>query len=341
MAAGFAFDPTKPVHADGHGFAQAAPCDPIVPANLVYDPVINPHGVRCSIYDNEVNGYGRDPGTGFGRRPLDNVGVQYGLQAFNAGILTAEQFLELNEKVGGYDNDGRLVHTRTVSDPDALQRAYATGRVNSASGGLGDIPIVDIRPYMDAVPDIHDAVRSFAMRERLKAAQGNADNQVIITLPAPVGPMPAAFLKLFDPKSVQQIQTREALRLMDLWLDRIAADKSTATAKSKIVRNKPAELVDGCFTQAGDKIAEPRVYGTPGRCNHLYPAYADPRIASGGPLAGDILKCQLKAIDTKDYTHPLSESDLARLKTIFPQGVCDYTRPGIGQRIVSKVWQSY
>ena len=37
--------------------------------------------------------HGRNPKTGFARRPLDNVGVQYGLVAFNAGAITAEQFL--------------------------------------------------------------------------------------------------------------------------------------------------------------------------------------------------------------------------------------------------------
>lgn len=341
MTAGYAVDPTKPMHADGHGFLQATPCDPIVPANLAYDPIKNPHGVRCDIYDNEVNVYGRDPKTGCAPRPLDNVGVQYGLLAFNGGILTAEQFLDLNERVGGYDNDGRLVSSRTMADPEALRTASETGRVNSGGGGLRDIPIIDIRPYMDAVPDIHDEVRSFAIRERLKSAQGNANNQVMITLPPPVGPMPAALYKLFDPKSVYSIQTKEALRLMDVWLDRIAADKSAGSAASKVARNKPAELVDACFTETGGKIAEPRVYGTPGRCNQLYPVHSDPRIASGGPLAGSILKCQLKTVDNKDYVRPFDTSQLARLKTIFPQGVCDYSKPGVGQQVVSKVWQSY
>jgi len=287
---GYAYDPTQKVHPDGHGLVQASPCDKTVPANLVYDLVDNPHGARCDVYDNEVNVYGRDPATGFARRPLDNVGVQYGLAAFNAGKITAEQFLELNEKVGGYDNDGRLVPTRASADPDALRIAYASGRINRGGGDLGNIPIIDIRPYMDTFPDIHDQVRSFAMRERLKAAHGNADNQVIITLPGPKGPLPMALFKLFDPASIQSIQTKEALRLMDLWLDRIDADKSAASAASKAARNKPAELVDACFTETGEKIAEPRFYGTTGRCNQLYPPYADPRIASGGPLAGAILK---------------------------------------------------
>jgi hypothetical protein len=341
MTAGYAFNPTKGVHPDGHGMLQATPCDPTIPVKLVYDTVTNPHGIRCDLYDNEVSVYGRDPATRFAHRAVDNVGIQYGLVAFNAGVITTEQFLELNERVGGYDRDGRLSASRVVADPEALRIAYATGRVSSGTGGLGNIPIIDIRPYLDSAPDIHDEVRSFAMRERLKAAHGNSDNQIIITLPAPSGPMPQAFFKLFDPKSVQQIQTKEAIRLMDLWLDRIDADQSEGNQAAKVARNKPVELVDGCFTESGEKIVEARVYGQAGRCNQLYPPHADPRIAAGAPLAGDILKCSLKPVTNSNYINPFDASELARLKAIFPDGVCDYSKPGISQHGISKTWQSY
>jgi len=194
---------------------------------------------------------------------------------------------------------------------------------------------------MDSFPDIHDQVRSFAMRERLKAANGSAGNQVIITVPGPKGAMPMALIKLFNSKSVMSLQINEALRLTDLWLDRIAADKSAGDAKSKVVRNKPAELVDACFTEEGDKIAEARAYGGKSRCNELYPVYSDPRIASGGPLAGSTLKCRLKPISATDYTHPLTAGEMTRLKAIFPQGVCDNSKPGIEQQTVRKVWQTW
>ena len=52
---------------------------------------------------------GAIPKTGFARRPLDNVGIQYGLDALNAGAITNEQFLDLNEKIGGFDIDGNVV----------------------------------------------------------------------------------------------------------------------------------------------------------------------------------------------------------------------------------------
>jgi Tannase-like family of unknown function (DUF6351) len=340
MGTGYAFDPSQKIKPDGHGFVQAAPCDAVVPKEKVYDPVNNPHGVRCSVYDNEVNVYGRDE-RGAARRPLDNIGVQYGLLAFNAGTISADQFLDLNEKVGGYDNDGKLVPARTVANLEALKIAYSTGRVNMGGGGLSEVPIIDMRPYMDSFPDIHDQVRSFAERERLKAANGNADNQVIITLPGPSGPVATALLKLFDPKSIVSIQMKDELRLMDLWLDRIAADTKPGNASSKVARNKPAELVDGCFTEGGEKIAETRAYGNNGRCNQLFPVYGDPRIASGGPLAGNILKCQLKPIDAKDYKQTLTGSQMTKLEEIFPQGVCDYSKPGVEQKIARKTWQSF
>ena len=115
---------------------QPMRCNSIVPHALVYDPLANRKGARCDVYDNQINVFGPDPRTGVARRPLDNVGVQYGLVAFNRGIIGAEQFLELNEKVGGYDDEGKTISTRMAGDPEGLRIAYATGRVNSGTGGL-------------------------------------------------------------------------------------------------------------------------------------------------------------------------------------------------------------
>ena len=77
-----------------------------IPAELVYDPVKNPKGARCTMWDTNVATFGRDPATGFARRSLDNVGVQYGLEALNRGVITPAEFLDLNDKIGGFDNDG-------------------------------------------------------------------------------------------------------------------------------------------------------------------------------------------------------------------------------------------
>ena len=42
-----------------------------------------PDGIRATVYDHTVNVYGVDPLTGFAARPLDNRGVQYGLDVLN------------------------------------------------------------------------------------------------------------------------------------------------------------------------------------------------------------------------------------------------------------------
>ena len=60
------------------------------PAAQRYDPVKNPRGVRCDVYDHTINAYGADPATGFARRPLDNVGVQYGLGVLKSGVITVD-----------------------------------------------------------------------------------------------------------------------------------------------------------------------------------------------------------------------------------------------------------
>ena len=66
---------------------------------LIYDPVTNPKGARCAIQEMRAAVYGRDPKTGFARKTVDNVGIQYGLGALNAGKISVDEFLDLNAKI--------------------------------------------------------------------------------------------------------------------------------------------------------------------------------------------------------------------------------------------------
>jgi hypothetical protein len=293
---------------------RAAACDRSMPKDKVYDPVTNPKGVRCSLQDNEANIYGRDPKTGAAPQIFDNVGVQYGLRAFNDGKISAEQFLELNEIIGGFDADGNLGPARSSGDPRALRIAYETGRIDTGGGGLGSVPIIDFRRYSDLAGDVHDRMRSAQVRLRLEHANGSAANQVLLVNPA---------------------RGFNAVRLMDQWLDRIAADKSAGPVLQRIARNKPQDLVDACWGPNEEKITDSK------RCDELYPPFQDPRLVAGEPLIGQSEKCALKPLDPKDYRQPLTETQFAWLKNIFPQGVCDYSRPGAGEVVAHRTWISY
>ena len=43
---------------------------------------------------------------------------------------------------------------------------------------------------------------------------------------------------------------------------------------------------------------------------------------------------------TVPYKHPLTDAQFAGLKTVFPQGVCDFSRKGAGQS-APDTWLSY
>ena len=52
-----------------------------IPPEAIYDPVANPDGWRCTVWESNVQVTGTDPDTGFARPGYDNEGVQYGLDA--------------------------------------------------------------------------------------------------------------------------------------------------------------------------------------------------------------------------------------------------------------------
>lgn len=130
---------------------------------------------------------------------------------------------------------------------------------------------------------------------------------------------------------------------MDEWLTNLLANSSNDPPRIKINRAKPADLVEACFTDNGTvKIPETQsYYNLNTTCNQLYPPYSSPRQVAGGPLANNILKCQLKPIDLSDYTIKFTSAQLAALKTIFPTGVCDWTEPGVEQQRPEGVWISF
>jgi hypothetical protein len=309
------------------GVDYPRPCPPQIPPGDVYDPVTNPGGIRCAIADFVANVYGTDPATGFGRRFVpDTVGVQYGLDAVRDGVISIDQFLELNRRIGGFDIDGNPTAARSEADPIALERAYATGRINQFDGGLTWTPIIETRQYTDFSGDFHDKQRSYSMRARLLAATGDAFNHVSWT----ADPGPA-----FD-----ALQER-ALAEMDTWLTartELAAARRRLDPVELTRRSKPAGLGDGCVDHDGNRIDEPLTLDPAAACNQLFPYHENPRIAAGGPRANDIVKCQLTDPDRDAYGAELTDEEWAKLLATFPDGVCDWTVPGVGQVSLEALW---
>jgi hypothetical protein len=296
-----------------------------IPADQMYNPDTNPTGCRGDVRDFEISIYGKRPSSmwtapekiagGFAKWGYDNVGIQYGLDTLLSGEITPEQFVDLNEKIGGLNIDHDFQAGRSVADPGAAKIAYQSGRVNDGSQ-LDKVAIIDLRGTSNSA-DIHTDFHTYAMRARLDKANGGHGNQIIWSFaPAvPISPTPPA-----------SIATKSFL-LLDRWLTAVEADKSSDPLATKIVRDKPSDAVDSCFI-AERQITDMNV------CREAFPYFGAPRIAAGGPLSSDLMKCQLRPLDRARYAAlPVAFTDAqwTRLKAVFPNGVCDWSKPSIDQ----------
>lgn len=279
-----------------------------VPADKRYNPETNPTGVRCAISDYDVAIFGKRH-DGVAKRAMDNVGVQYGLNALNSGLITIQQFIDLNLKIGGLDRDFRPQPKRTTADQGALEIAYRSGRVSDARQ-LAKVPMIDLR--IPENEEIHQHYYSYTMRARLDRANATHANQIIWTGGG---------------------SDNDAFLLMDRWLSRIESDRSSAPLRLKVIRDKPADAVDACGI-GSNLITDTNM------CRIAFPYYSNPRIAAGGPFANNVLKCRTKQLDRSDYRVSFNDVQWQRLKSAFPTGVCDWNRSGIGQQPVVP-WLTY
>ena len=125
---------------------------------------------------------------------------------------------------------------------------------------------------------------------------------------------------------------------MDTWLSKLLASAPKATlnavrTQAQVIAAKPSEAFDLCYltgdvtfsTEVTDMAlcdADPRLM-----------KHSSPRQVAGGSLTENILKCQLKPLNATDYLPAtFSVAQLARLQAAFPDGVCDWSKPGVGQQ---------
>jgi len=297
-----------------------------VPANEHYHPTNNPGGCRGSYNDFERNVWGLRPpaiwtapekaiGRGFARRLYDNIGVQFGLTALRDGLITTEQFVHMNENVGGFDVDFNLTRERAEADEHVARITWESGRVVDGRF-LAEVPMIDSRPTGNVDPLlIHTMHHSFALKERIRKFHGHANNHVVWRGSAPA----------------------DAFNTMDAWLSAIEADTAPGTLADKVARNRPAAATDSCSTPVG------RSYDK-STCDTFWPYHSAPRVVAGQSMTHDNTKCQTKPLDRSDPDYgivPFTDLQWERLVAVFGEtGVCDWSKPPVGHQ-PTEPWMTY
>ena len=302
----------------------------LLPAALVYDPVTNPNGTRCGDADLSTAVWGTTPGIPPGsvraRTTFDNTGIQYGLKALLAGKISPEEFVTLNEKIGGFDADVNRTAVRSVADPDALPIAYRAGIVSSGAN-LGKVPIIDSRGWDEQ--GIHYIWRSFSERARIDGEYGDHANQVMWRYGTGLLPATAA--------QVAAVTTQSFLT-MDIWLSNLVTTAPKATLNdvrthAQVVAGKPATAVDLCYLTGDTNFTTPIFDFAVCDADPRLQKHASPRQVAGGSIEENILKCRLKPLNPGDYAPvTFTAGQWTRLQAAFADGVCDWSRRGVGQR---------
>lgn len=316
-------------------------------ANYGYSPTVFAD-VKWTHWNDLANIYGTDA-QGYAPIPWDNVGVQYGLAALRSGAIDADEFLRINACVGSWKEqpdfvqwdaardpfDARNMHRsatcrsaagapapRRPGDVGAMRAAYTSGHV--FTGRTLDIPMIDLRPYLEARLDMHNSRQSFSVRARLQAQGGQNSKRQVIWFVNASQDLPA--------------RIHEALAVIDRYL----ADVPRTDAQRDAIG-----FVDQCHAANGTRIA--RGAGAwagvldaaaAGPCTQAYPILSSPRMVAGDSFGGDLFKCALKPLPAAlaDGTYGGTVFTVAQqewLANIFPQGVCDYRRPDEGRAPVT------
>ncbi|HVS67578.1 MAG TPA: DUF6351 family protein, partial [Mycobacteriales bacterium] len=264
--------------------------------------------------DDLKNILGTDPKTGAALRPLDNVGVQYGLRALQSDRISPAEFVALNRGVGGVDLDGNFMTQREAMSSYEAHRIFADSLVGEY-GAINQAPMIDQTiPLTDDIPtvDIHDQIRPYEIRARLNANYGDHDSQAIWS----GAPLPST-----------------AILAAEKWLtaiDKLQAHYPYRARGWLVAHARPIAAADQCRVGGA---------GAPAECSVL--SHSGPRQMAGGPMTEDVVKCRLRPLRRSDYPSAMTSAQFRALKHIFPTGVCAYHRHSVGWVAHSHTWVSF
>jgi len=272
------------------------------------------------------------------------VGDDLGAFAGLIGLCEGDELDQYSARQMNLAPDADTPAPRRTADVAAITNAFTSGLVFSGAMPR-EIPIIDARHYLEDQLDMHNVHQSFVIRERIRRAEGDADNQVIWFLDARPAEDEAATDALHD----------EGFRVMDQWVLNIQANPSRSVAD-----NKPTGAVDRCWNTNGTEIARgddvwdgaeelvvsgqgawtdsapDEVDGVRvGACAAAFPMHSTSRVIAGGPITNDVYKCHTKSVSQSiadgDYGVWVPSADeQSRLEEIHPEGVCDYSKPSVG-----------
>lgn len=311
---------------------------------------------RWTHWENLRQFYGTDE-HGFANALWDNEGVQYGLAALQNGDINFKKFIDINRHVGSWkpqhkmqvarfwkfsgerdplselniwstqnmlNGSSRAPAPRGVADPLAIEGAFRSGMVFV---GAAHMPIIDVRHYMDDVQDMHHSFASFSTRQRMINANGHAKNQAVWMAK-----------RDFDP-------TNKAFEVIDEWVLRRLENPGLSVAAAK-----PQSAMDTCFDEtgkvmfAGEKVWDGAWNQQPeGACLKQMPNFRSTRQVAGEDITDLTFKCTKIPVESAiakgfyksvsiDSDQSLTEEEQERLLSkTFPNGVCDYSRQGLGE----------
>jgi hypothetical protein len=122
---------------------------------------------------------------------------------------------------------------------------------------------------------------------------------------------------------------------MDRWLTAVEQDHSLRALPQKIIHDKPSGVTDECYSGTGTMLS-----------HSLCPAAVvnlagTPRMVAGDAITTDNNKCQLQPLNRNDYgAVKFTDAEWVQLQKVFPSGVCDFSKPGVGQQ-PTVPWMTY
>ena len=242
--------------------------------------------------------------------------MQYGLEALKKGSITTEQFVDLNDKIGGGDIDSDPTPERFQADQPALAQRLPQRRGSTARTTSTSVAIIDLRG-----PDpgaFHDAYRSWAIRARLEREHGTFANQVIWFGAVPL---------MGDPNYADRGDGRDGPVARGGRGRPAAPDRSRRRSSATV----PSDVKDRCSQLDGLELVS-----APGRRPGLRAeGRPDPvRHAAHGCRRGrrdrhQQVHAQAAAAPATTTRSRSRDDQWQRLQSAFPTGVCDWSVAGV------------